>query len=428
MQWIFPVASLSIAAVLFWASGPWVDDRPVSTNASPVVIAVLPFDNISGDSTQDHLADGLTDDLITGLTSIPGITVIARESTILYRGKSDDEISVAEKLKARYVVHGNILRSGGRVLINVHLVDAQTQAHLWAERYEGGADRLFELPDEINRGIMSILAVRVSAGTQKDLGMPSTDNAQAYDAFLQGRQHFYLYSNKDENRQAREHFQQAIALDPDFAMAYAMLAWTHAFDAMNGWAESREVSLNQAQALASDALVKEERLPVAHFVQGLAYRELGQYVKGLVEAEKAIQYDPSYANAYVLLATLLYHSGRPQEGLESVRTAMRLNPHHPYNYSFHLGQAYFFLGRYDEAIDAFRQGLESNPSAERLHLWLAAALANAGEIDEARWEADQVLMLNPEFSLARVEETFRFKDEEQVRPLVDGLLKAGFSR
>jgi len=185
-------------------------------------------------------------------------------------------------------------------------------------------------------------------------------------------------------------------------MAYAMLAWTHAFDAMNGWSPDREKSLLQARGLAAKALSLEERLPLAYFVAGLSYRETGEYVKALVEAEKAIRYDPNYANAHVLLATLLYYAGRPEEGLERIKKAMLLNPHHPYNYTFHLGQAYYILRRYDEAIETFQQGLASNPASERLHVWLAAAYAQAGISDEAEWQADQILTLNPEFSIERM--------------------------
>ena len=152
-----------------------------------------------------------------------------------------------------------------------------------------------------------------------------------------------------------------------------------------------------------------------------------EYIKALVEAEKAIEYDPNYANAYVLLATLLYYAGRPEESLERIKKAMRLNPHHPYNYTFHLGQAYYILERYDKAIEAFNNGIASNPASERLHLWLAAAHAQSGDIDEAEWEADQVLTLNPDFSLRRMQQAFPFKDPADREHFLVGLRKAGLT-
>jgi DNA-binding winged helix-turn-helix (wHTH) protein len=170
-----------------------------------------------------------------------------------------------------------------------------------------------------------------------------------------------------------------------------------------------------------------ENLPVAYFVTGLAYRELGEYVMALVEAEKAIEYDPNYANAHLLLATLLYHAGRPEEALERVRKAMLINPHHPYMYTFHLGQALYILGRYDEAVAAFEKGIASNPASQRLHVWMAAAYAQAGDIEGAEWEVDQILTMNPEFSLQRIEGTFPFKDPADRERIMEGLRKAGLS-
>ena len=167
-------------------------------------------------------------------------------------------------------------------------------------------------------------------------------------------------------------------------------------------------------------------MPVAYFVSGLVYREKGQYQKARAEAEKALHLDSNYANAYVLLATLLYYTGEPQQGLEQILKAMRLNPHHPYNYPFHLGQAYFILGRYDDAIEAFSSGLDSNPSSERLRVWLAAAYAKAGRLDDAGWEVEQVLMQNPDFSVDRIARAFPFSEPGDRENFLSGLRLAGF--
>jgi tetratricopeptide (TPR) repeat protein len=180
--------------------------------------------------------------------------------------------------------------------------------------------------------------------------------------------------------------------------------------------------------LATRAVEIDKDLPVAYFVTGLVYREKGEYVKALVEAEKAIAIDPNYANAHVLLATLLYYAGRPEEGLERIKKAMRLNPHHPYNYPFHLGQAYFILGRYQEAIMALEQGLETNPSSERMRVWLAAAYARSGREEDAKWEAEQVLAQNPDFSLQRIRKAFPFKDPADMERFLDGLRRAGITQ
>jgi len=188
---------------------------------------------------------------------------------------------------------------------------------------------------------------------------------------------------------------------------------------MNGWSETREQSLESAKKLANRALSLDKELPIAYFVKGLVYREKGKYMKALVEAEKAISFDPNYANAHVLLTTLLYYTGSPQEGLERIKKAMRLNPHHPYNYPFHLGQAYFILGSYLESISAFEQGLETNPSSERLRVWLAVTYAQSGRIDDAKWEAEQVLAQNPDFTPERIKRAFPFQDPADRNRFLD---------
>ncbi len=419
------VVLAAAVGALFWQS-PWKAAVGTRGDQAPLKsVVVLPFDNLSGDRQQDYFADGMTDDLITGLAKNPDLLIIARDSAFVYKGQSLDVRQVAGRLNVRFVLHGSVRRAGQRVRINAQLIEAASGAHLWAERYDGELSSILSMQDKITQSIISALAVKMGGGERQDLGAPLTHSAEAYDHFLRGRQLFYLYLNRAENSKARELFHKAIQADPSFAMAYAMLAWTHAFDAMNGWSDKPEQSLRDANDLATKAISLQKTLPVAYFVAGLAYRERGEYVKALVEAEKAIRYDPNYANAHVLLATLLYYAGRPQEGLERIQKSIQLNPHHPYNYSFHLGQAYYILRRYDEAIEAFKSGIESNPTSERLHVWLAAAYAQSGAIEDAKWEATQVLTLNPSFSQVRIQKTFPFKISADREHFLDGLRKAG---
>lgn len=426
---LIAVPMVMLATLAIWLHpGSWT--APVDTldpETAPYSIAVLPFDNLSGDPAQDYFADGMTDDLITGLARIPELFVIARDSSFFYKGQPVDIPAVAKRLNVRYVLHGSIRRAGERVRFNAQLVDTASGSHRWAEHYDGKLNEIFELQETVIHNIYSAMASSTDSEEQARQRREETRSPEAYDYFLHGRNRFFLYASRDENRKARELYQKALELDPDFAMAYAMLAWTHAFEAMNGWSEVREDSLAQAQALATHAIALDETLPVAYFVTGLVYREREEYKKALVEAEKAIAYDPNYANAHVLLATLLYYTGRPQEGLEKIQKAMQLNPHHPYNYPFHLGQAYFILGRYQEAIDALEQGLETNPSSERMRVWLAAAYARSGRNEDARWEAEQVLALNPDFSLQRIRQAFPFQDPGDLEQFLNGLRTAGLA-
>jgi len=423
------VALALIAVVVFFVLRSWRPAEELPNNAAATVsIAVLPFDNLGGLPEQEYFADGMTDDLITELAKDPGLLVIARDSAFLYKGQSRDVRRVAENLNVRYILSGSVRRVGDRLRLNVQLTDTATDSHLWAEHYDGRLSNVFALQDEIVGRIVSALASRIGPGAQVSRKRQKTVSPKAYDYFLLGRNSFFRYASKDENLKARELYAKAIELDPGFATAYAMLAWTYAFEAMNGWSASREESLTAAYRYATRALELDKGLPVAYFVTGLVHREKGEYRQALEEAEKAIALDPNYANAHVLLATLLYYTGQPRAGLEKIKKAMQLNPHHPYNYPFHLGQAYFILGQYQEAIDAFMKGLASNPSSERLRVWLAASYARAGREDDARWEAEQVLAQNPGFSLDRIKQAFPFKDPADLERFLGALRIAGFGR
>jgi adenylate cyclase len=426
---IFALAGSIVIGAAFWFPGWEATEKGVTgdgviTNS----IAVLPFENLSGDPSQEYFADGITDDLTTRLAKHPDLLVIARDSAFVYRDPSLSLSQIAAKLAVRYILHGSVRRSGKRVWINTQLIDTENASLLWAESFESPLDGVFELQGRIAREVAANVAiVNEALGKELAAAYQQTSNSDAYDRFLQGRQYFYLYASKDENFKARTFFEAAIQYDPDYALAYAMLAWTYAYDAMNGWSEDREAALHRALELANKAISLDEALPVAYFVTGLAYRELGEYIKALVEAEKAIKYDPGYANAHLLLATLLLAGGRPQAALERIRKAMLINPHHPYNYTLHLGQALYILGRYNEAVAAFEEGLSTNPASQRLHVWMAATYAQAGDMESAKWEVEQILTMNPKFSLKRIEGTFPFKDPSDRERILEGLRKAGLS-
>jgi adenylate cyclase len=220
-------------------------------------------------------------------------------------------------------------------------------------------------------------------------------------------------------------FRETIDTDPDFALAYAMLAWTYWFDFSNAWTDEPDESLESASRIAQQAIELDDSLPIAHFVKGLVHRERKEYAAALAEAEQTIRVDPNYANGRVLLATVLYYTGRPTEGLEQIKEAMRLEPHHLHNYPFHEGQAYFILGRHDDAIRTFKQGLSMNPTSQRLRLWLAASYAQADRIDDAKWELEQVLVMDPDLSLSRIEKAYPFRYSADMENFLAALARAG---
>jgi len=433
-RWLIPLAVLAVAglAVSFITSllttGPEPNGREPATQVTGLTrnrpaLAVLPFDNLSADPNEEYIADGITDDVITRLAKNPGLMVIARDSTFFYKGKSLDPRDIAAKLDVDYVLRGSIRREADVLKLNAWLVDVATGNLVWTEHYEHKVGEIFKIQNDIASRVIRALAV---AGTGlADARGSETENPRAYDDLMLGKQHFYRFESRAENLKARSYFEEAVRLDPGFATAHAMLAWTYAFEAMNGWSDNRSFALQQAGRIATRAIMIDPVLPLAYFVRGLSYREQHEYVMALVEAQKAIEYDPSYANAYVLLASLLYYAGRPEEGLERIRQAMQINPHHPYNYNFHLGQAYFVLHRYREAIDAFNSGLSSYPASERMRVWLAAALAQSGDTEEAKWEGEQIMTANPDFTIQRMMQAFPFKNPSDTEHFIAGLRLAG---
>jgi len=416
-----------LAAALVWVATAENQLRTGALDASERAIVVLPFVSFSTSNNHDPWAEGLTDDLTTALAQIPELLVIARDSAFVYRGQKFDHRDIGSRLKVRYALRGTIRKIEQRLRINVQLLDTKDGKHIWADQYEGPNSRIYELQDEIVRKIVSSLADRIGTNINQETVLARTNSPAAYEAFLLGRQHFYKYLNKSENQKARAFFNVALKHDWNFATAHAMLAWTYAFDAMNGWSDDRSASLKTAQQIAQRAIAIDPRVPLSYFVTGLVFREQKEYVKALVEAEKAISYEPNYANAHVLLATLLYYAGRPEESVERLQKAIRLNPHHPFNYTFHLGQAYYTLRRYELAVATFQKGIASNPESERLHVWLAASLAQAGRLEDAAWEVDQILVLNPEFKLLNLTEAFPYKDPADQEHFLAGLRKAGLS-
>jgi len=431
-RWAYSLAAgvlaLAVAGTLWWQmrppSPPEGRQTEVATASVPT-IAVLPFDNMSGDAGQDYFSDGLTEDLITDLSKVRGLAVIARSSTFAYKGKPTDIRTIGSELNARYVVEGSVRRVGDQVRINVQLIDSDNGHHLWADRYDGQLRDIFKLQDDIGRQIVTALALQLGPGETPRQGRADTANMEAYDLFLRGREQFERFSRHDTT-ESRAFFERAIELDPDYAQAHALLAWTYAFEYTNGWNQDDEAPLRLATELANRAIALDPNIPVAYFARGLVFREQREYVKALADAQKSTEIDPSYANGHVLLATLLYYAGRPEEGLRMVRRAQRLHPHHPSNYRFHEGQALFILKRYDEAIAAFTKGLKQNNTSQRLRVWLAATYAQIGRQDDAEWEADMVLSTDPNFSLKRLPQAFPFTDRKELDHIMGALRKAGF--
>jgi adenylate cyclase len=259
-------------------------------------IAVLPFTNMSGDPEQEYFSDGMTEDLITDLSKLSGLFVIARNSVFTYKGKAVEVAEVSRKLGVRYLVEGSERKAGNRVRINAQLVDATTGGHLWAERYDRELQDIFALQDEVTQKIVLALKVKLTAEEQTRFCQAPTSNLDAYDSFLRGQAYFWRLT-REANIQARQLFEKAIELDPQYAGAYAVPSRTYFIEWLLQWSQDPQV-LAQGFALAQRAVVSNDSLPLAHTMLGIAYVLQKQHEQAIAEGERAITLDPNYADGY----------------------------------------------------------------------------------------------------------------------------------
>ncbi|MDB4444036.1 adenylate/guanylate cyclase domain-containing protein [bacterium] len=361
-------------------------------------IAVLPFDNLSGIPDQDYLADGITENIITALSYIPEIFVIARNSTFIYKGKAVKAQEVAEDLGVRYILEGSVQRAGDRVRITAQLIDSASGRHLWADRYDRDLQDLFALQDEITLKIVMALQVKLSVGVQTRLARKTMPNLEAWSYYVRGYDHRARHTKAD-NARARELFERAASLAPGYANVFTALGWTYWEDAFHGWSESRGESLLRAVELAKKALAMDDSDPDIHALWGAIYLHQGRYDQAIAEGEKSVALGPNQSFPHLLLGMYLSHTGRYKEALPLVRKAMRLDPYYPSVYLELLGGVYHLLGEYEKAVEAFRMLVVREPHSLVGRQGLVIAYIRLGRKEQARSEVAELLRLFPEYSL-----------------------------
>ena len=386
-------------------------------------IAVLPFTNMSGDPEQEYFSEGITEDLITDLSKLSGVFVIARNSVFTYKGKPVEVGKVSSKLGVRYLVEGSVRKAGNRVRINAQLVDATTGGHLWAERYDRELQDIFALQDEVTQKIVFALKVMLTPEEQARFRQAPTNNLDAYDSFLRGQAYFWRFT-REANVQARQMFEQAIKLDPQYAGAYAILSWTYFIEWAFQWSQDPQL-LAQGFAVAQRAVVLDDSLPLAHTMLGVFYLWQKQHEQAIAEGERAITLGPNYAEGYAWLGAIFNFAGRPEEAIGLIEKALRLNPHDPFFYLSILGYAYRLMGRHEEAIATLKRVLSYNPNFIPARAHLLAAYSELGQEAEARAEAAEILRLSPNFSLEGMTKRLPFRDQTELERFLDGLRKAG---
>jgi TolB-like protein/Flp pilus assembly protein TadD len=389
-------------------------------------IAVLPFTNIGGDPEQEYFADGMTDDLITDLSKVSGLHVIASNSVFTYKGKPVKVQDVAADLGVRYVLEGSVRRAGGRMRINAQLVDAAGGGHLWAERYDRQAEDVFAVQDEVTRAIVSALSVRLTETDRAELERPrGTRNLEAYDALLRGRERLGRVSRKNVE-QAKALFEKAIALDPNYARAYTNLGFLY-WHEWRLWGLDRDRNLAKAMELGHKAVELDDRAAGAHLLVALVHQYRGEHDEAEAEGRKVLALDPTQAETLGNLGRFLKASGRFEEAIAVLEKAMRIDPHHPPDWIGWLGQAHFRLGRYDEAIRILEAGVAEHPDLLPLHLYLAQSYATSGRAEQAKAHVAEVLRLNPDFTIGAYEAYNRVSEvPRNIEIDVSAMREAGF--
>lgn len=406
-----------------------LDDAPPVAASQPAraavrpTVAVLPFANMSADPEQDHFVDGLTEDILTELSRHHELFVISRNSTFAYKGQQVNVREIAQKLGAQYVVEGSVRRSGDRLRITVQLIDTANDSHVWAERYDRKLEDVFEIQDEVSSAIVATLPGRVEGAEQDRVKRKTPGNMAAYELVLVAKV-LHHRSTREDNAEARRLIERAIGLDPNYAHARAWRACILGQCWAYSWCEDRDAVMAEIAAELERALALDENDADVHRILAALNVVRNDLARARVHQERALALNPNYDLVVVQQGEVLTWLGEPQEGIEWIRKAMRLNPHHPERFWSHLGKAHFAARQYHEAISAFMR--LSAPDFSH-HAFLAGAYGWLGDGTAAAAHAARILALEPGFTLGGFLDTMHYARAEDLHHLCEGLERAGVS-
>jgi adenylate cyclase len=409
---------LESATIAALESGKEASAAPVTRKPS---IAVLPLVNMSGDSEQEFFADGLTEDIITELSRFRDLLVISRNSTFVHKGKAVKVQEVARELGVEYVLEGSVRKAGDRVRVTVQLIDAQTDRHIWAERYDRKLEDIFAIQDEVTGAIVATLPGRVEAATQERVKRKRTDNMAAYECVLAAKV-LHHRSQRDANAEAQSLLDRAIALDPNYAHAHAWKACVLGQTWIYGWCADRDATFQQVADELQIALALDDNDSDVHRILAAVNLTRDDHDRAAYHQERALALNPNYDLVVVQQGEFLTWLGRPEEGIDWIRKAMRLNPYHPERFWNHLGRALYGAERFAEAAEAFARITRPDHTH---HAFLAAIFAQMGNGVAAAAHAAEVVKLEPGFTVANYLATQHYKQEADRSRHEAGLLKAG---
>ena len=391
-------------------------------------IAVLPFVNLGNDPQQDYFSDGITGDITTELSRFSDLFVIARSSAFQYKGKAIDVRQVGRELGVRYVLEGSVRRDDTRIRITAELIDATNGAHRWADRYDRELKDSFAVQDEVVRGLVSVLQVRVVEAEAERALLKPPAAWEAYDYYLRGAEAWatgFAQRPMASFYEARKCLERSIAIDPGYARAYAMLARTYTYT----YVEPRNddylnpAALERSYELARTAVQLDASLPQARTMLGAALIFKRRHEESIAEYEQAFALNPNFSDHGFGLC--LVFAGQPERAIEVMQASMRLEPFRNATRLAYMGNAYYMLGRYDDAVTPLRESARRMPDLRITQLWLAATYAQLDRLGEARAAADEVRRIEPDFAIERWKLTAVYKRPEDSERLFDGIRKAG---
>ena len=403
--------------------GPAARTSPTPDTPS---LAVLPFQNMSGDPEQDYFCDGLVEDIITTLSKLDGLRIIARNSSFVYKGRPIDVRVAAKELGVRYVLEGSVRKSGNRIRITAQLIDAKDGTHLWAERYDRAIDDIFVIQDEITLVLATEMQVKLTEGEQARLRYTTTHNVDAWTYWVQGLSHFHMGATKESLSAARLCWEKALALDPDSAALQAMLGLVLCLGARFGWWNDREAALVEARAYADKALEIDPGNADAHVTSGILFWVQKRYDEAVADARRAIQLAPGSADVADFASHILAQSSYPEEAIPLSKKAIALNPNHPPVYLGSLGQAYRLAGQTEEAIAAFKAFNARSPGFGLIDLVII--YQESGRADDAKQTAKLLLTARPNFTIASWLKTQLLRDTARLDADVAALRGAGLPK
>jgi adenylate cyclase len=387
-------------------------------------IAVLPFENLSDDPKQEYFSDGISTEIINALVRWPAIVVIPKSSSFIYKGKTVDVKQVGREMGVQYVLEGSVRREENKVRVSVQLIDVTTREHIFSERYEREMKHIFAVQDDITIKVLTAMRVSLSGEGVPSLRGKGTKSIEAYLKIMQAL-HVYQAVNRDTQVRARQLAEEAIALDPEYARAYAMVAATIGNEVLLGIYENRREALQRAMAMAEKAVQLDDFEEWVHRLLGFLAMLNKEYEKAFAEARRAVELAPNSVMAQIILGYVLYSAGRTEEAIPILEKAASSSPIILPRALSHLGIALRKAGRLEEAVAVCTKLIQIKPNYIFPHLTLAAAFAEMGKMEEARAEVKEVLRIRPKYTVKLVPSSFPWKDQDELDRLADSLRKAG---